>query len=119
MEVGKMANRAVLIIVALALLGCRGGQTNRESYADAVLNRPLPASNEQRVQECNQIRAETARRQSLAQIGATTATSPLVAAAFQATARQNVAALEARASNIQCTAAFSSTPAPAPTQSAQ
>ncbi len=42
------------------------------------------------------------------------ATNPLMAAAYQAMAQRNVAALESRAANIQCTAAFSNAPAAAP-----
>jgi hypothetical protein len=42
------------------------------------------------------------------------ATTPLMAAAYQAMAQRNIAALEARAANVQCTAAFSNAPAAAP-----
>jgi hypothetical protein len=42
------------------------------------------------------------------------ATTPLMAAAYQTMAQRNVAALESRAADIQCTAAFSSAPAAAP-----
>ena len=44
----------------------------------------------------------------------TVASSPVMAATFQAMAQQNIAALEARASNIQCTTAFSNDPPTTP-----
>jgi hypothetical protein len=62
------------------------------------------------MRECAWIRSEMARQTSLAQIGTQMATTPMMAIAYQGMSRQNVAALEARASNIQCTAAFSSAP---------
>jgi hypothetical protein len=101
-----------LLALTLSLLGCAHG--NSESYADAVLNRPMPPDDDARMRECAWIRSEIARQQGLAGVGATMATNPLMAAAYQAMAQRNVAALESRAANIQCTAAFSNAPAAAP-----
>jgi hypothetical protein len=56
---------------------------------------------------------------SLAGVGATMATTPLMAAAYQAMAQRNVAAPESRTANIQCTAAFSNAPSSAPTARSQ
>lgn len=100
------------LALTLLLLGCAHG--NSEFYADAVLNRPMPPDGDARMRECAWIRSEIARQQGLAGVGATMATTPLMAAAYQAMAQRNVAALESRASNIQCTAAFGSAPAAAP-----
>ena len=60
------------------------------------------------------MRVDTFRNRSaqgLAGVGATVATTPLMAAGYQAVAQRNVAALESRAANIQYTAAFSNAPA--------
>jgi hypothetical protein len=102
-----------LLAVMFSLLGCAQG--NSQSYADAVLNRPMPADDDARRQECTWIRSEMARQRGLAGVGATMATTPFMAAAYQAVAQRNVAALESRAANIQCTAAFSNAPVAAPT----
>jgi hypothetical protein len=89
-----------------------GGQ----DYASSVLARPTPGTDQERVAECGWIRSEIARQQSAGQAGASIASAPAMGVAFQAAARKNIAALESRASNIQCTAAFSNTPAVRPGQ---
>jgi hypothetical protein len=68
----------------------------------------MPPDDNARMQECNWIRSEIARQRGLAGAGAAMATNMMTVAAFQAVAQQNIAALESRAANIQCTAAFSS-----------
>jgi hypothetical protein len=70
----------------------------------------MPPDDDARMRECTRIRSEIARQQGLAGVGAAMATTPLMAAAYQAVAQRNVAALESRAANIQCTAAFSNAP---------
>jgi hypothetical protein len=86
----------------------RPDSNSGENYASALLSRPMPATDQERAAECNWIRSEMARQQSLAGVGTSIATTPLMAAAYQAAARQNIAALESRAANVQCTAAFNS-----------
>jgi hypothetical protein len=103
---------AAVCATAVPLWGCTTNSNSSQSYADSVLSRPMPASDSDRIQECNWIRSEIARQQSLAGAGASIATTPLMAVAYQALARQNIAALESRAATVQCTAAFSSAPAP-------
>lgn len=97
----------LFFITALSLMGCASNES-RQNYASSVLNRPLPTTQEGKVQECNWIRSEIARQQSLAQYGASIATSPMMAMTYQAGARRNIAARELRASNVQCQSAFSS-----------
>lgn len=103
---------SALVVLTFSLLGC--SHNGSQSYADAVLNRPLPADDEARTRECAWIRSEIARQESLAGIGTTVATTPLMAAVYRAVAQRNVAALESRAANIRCTAAFSNQPASTP-----
>ena len=74
----------------------------------------MPADDDARMRECTWIRSEIARQQGLAGVGATMATTPLMAAAYQAMAQRNIAALEARAANVQCTASFSNAPVAVP-----
>jgi hypothetical protein len=81
-------------------------------YADSVLNRPLPRDNDERIRECNWIRAEIVKQQNVVTVARTTLTNPLAVAQVQVVAQQNVAALESRAANIQCSAAFSNAPVP-------
>jgi hypothetical protein len=101
--------RIVILFLTLSTVACQQG--NRQSYGDAVLSRPMPTDEGQRVEECNWIRSEIARQQSLGQVGTAMATTPLMTVVMQAAARKNIAALESRASNVQCTAAFSNAPA--------
>jgi hypothetical protein len=100
----------ILAIVVVVFLGCATNQSE-QSYVDSVLNRPMPANEGQRIQECNWIRSEIARQQGLAGYGASIATSLQMAALYQAVAQRNIAALQSRAANIQCTASFSNAPA--------
>lgn len=101
-------------LLSIMLLCAYQNQNRRPSYEQSVLNRPMPQTDQDRQQECAWIRGEIARQESLAQVGTTTATSPMVAVAFQSIARNHVAALNSRASNIKCTAAFSNAPAAPP-----
>jgi hypothetical protein len=98
---------ALALVVLIPLFGCADG--NSPSYADKVLNRPMPADETARIQECNWVRSEIARQQGNQMVeGAMT--SKLVPALLEGHAQQNIAALEARAANVRCTAAFSNVP---------
>lgn len=99
----------IFAVSVLALNGC-ASQSTHQKYVDSVLNRPMPPTDEARKQECAWIRSEMARQQGLAGVGTSIATSSLMAAAYQAAARRNIAALESRAAIIQCSAAFSNAP---------
>jgi hypothetical protein len=104
---GHIKLTVILVIVILA--GCSNQPT--QDYADSVLNRPMPTSDNQKMQECTWIRGEIARQQSIGAIAPMQASSPMMGMVFRAKAQQNVAALESRAANIQCNAAFSNAPA--------
>ena len=80
---------------------------SRVSYAESVSARPIPTTEDGRVRECDWIRGEIARQQGIAEMGGAMATSPFMAAAYRAAAQQNIAALNARAANVGCYAAFS------------
>jgi hypothetical protein len=96
-----MKSILLLFVLCLLISACTGNQR----YADSVLNRPLPANDSARNQECTWIRSEMARQQWFA--GGAMATSPMQAAMYRAAAQQNIATLESRAANIGCRAAFS------------
>lgn len=97
---------AVLTVSGLILQGC-ATHPARPTYRQAVLNRPLPTTSAARMHECTWIRSEIARQQSLAAYGSATATTPFMALAYRSVAARRIAALESRAADIQCTAAFS------------
>jgi hypothetical protein len=102
------------IVAAVLMVSCADKQPRQHyasSYANAVLSRPMPAGDEQRTQECNWVRSEIARQQGLAAAGFTMATSLHMAATNRAVAQENIVALESRAANVQCNAAFSNAPA--------
>jgi divalent metal cation (Fe/Co/Zn/Cd) transporter len=76
----------------------------KETYSERLNSRPTPQNAEQHQTECAWVRSEIARMRS---VRAQAATSNL-AAYFQATADQNIAALESHAAKLRCNAAFSS-----------
>ena len=109
----KYANLATMAAVVL-MVGCAGKQPRQNyasDYANAVSSRPMPAGDEQRTQECNWVRSEIARQQGLAVAGFTRETSLHMSAMNRLSAQENIVALQSRAANIQCNAAFSKVPA--------
>ena len=93
---------ALLLVsgTAITLEACQSSP-RRNAYADLV-NEPLPATDAERDSQCAWIRSEVARQQSIAQVGTAVATPPLMAVAYQAAARKNIAYLQSRYSQIQC-----------------
>jgi hypothetical protein len=94
----RISLRAAAIVGLAAAAAC---QTPHNGYADLV-NRPMPTSDAERDHECQWIRSEEARQQSVAQVGSTVATTPMMAVAYQSMARKNIAYLQSRYSQIQC-----------------
>lgn len=92
---------AVLICIASFLLSC----AHQPTYVEQLSERPYPSTEQDIANECAWIRSEIARMNSLSAMSATSQ----YALAFQAISRQNIAALESRAANLRCGAAFSST----------
>jgi hypothetical protein len=107
----------IFAISVLVLSSCASQNTQMElhneepkqSYADYVLNQPMPPTDEALKKECTWIRSEVARQEG--EMGILASMSLRLAAAYrQVEVRQNIAALESRAANIQCSAAFSDNP---------
>src|SRR5262245_14011551 len=69
-----------------------------------------PSTDEARQKECNWIRSEIARHQNIVTTASVLGGSPIQVTAIQVVARDNIAALQSRAANIQCSAAFSNNP---------
>jgi hypothetical protein len=91
------------------LLGC--AHSNSQSYADAVLNRPMRPDNDARMRECGWIRSEIARQQGLTGAGATAATTPFMVAGLPSGSAAERRGTGVKSRNIQCTAAFGNAPA--------
>jgi hypothetical protein len=62
----------------------------------------MPSSDAERDHECQWIRSEETRQQTVGQLGASMQTNPQMAIAFQGMARKNIAYLQSRYSQIQC-----------------
>jgi len=107
-EMHSNAMRIYLLIAIMLLVGCANEQQNQPSYYDQIMDRPLPITQEDKDRECSFLRNEIANQQNKASVAMTMATSPLMAMAFQSRARNNIAALNSRASEVKCNAAFSS-----------
>jgi len=85
-----------------------------QNYADQVSNMPTPSTDDARRQQCTYIRSEIAKQHGIGDTALSTEgsiyLSPMEAAAVRAAVRQNVAALESKAADIQCSSAFSNAP---------
>jgi len=82
---------AALVLVCLGALGggCATTEKKGPTYAEQVLNRPLPVTEGEKQQECCWLRGEIARQRALGGYG---------------TATQDLATLESRASKAGCAA---------------
>ncbi len=103
-KIGVMLRNILLFIAATVVSGC----AQQPSYQEQLNKIPMPTNEQEKQRQCASIRSEIARQQSVAQYGASIATTPMMAMAFQTKARNNIAALESRAADMQCNAAFSS-----------
>lgn len=102
------------VLSACSLAGCQSGPDQYEQFRSNVLSRPIPQTDDQRRQECADIRAEMARVRGLAAVGSQ---QPGAWAAIHVAQAERVMAVwSQRASDVGCTAAFSNTPAPAAAQ---
>jgi len=91
--------------IALIVAGCAGQPWNaKKSAADSDLNRPIPASDEARREECAWLRGEIARQQGLTSYAGSVMTTSQQDVQIRASAQRNIAALESRAAKIQCVA---------------
>ncbi len=104
----KAAFLAAFALVAIGITGC-AAQHPRPSYAEQVAQIPPPTNEGDRQHKCALLRAEIARQQNIAMVGAAQFQG-MYALAIQASARNNIAALESRASDFDCSAAFSNQP---------
>ena len=109
----KYAFAALLI----SLAGCDlSQQAQGPSYIEQVEQAPIPRDEVGRRQACDDVRNQLADQQSREQISQSGVLPPLLAMSADRQFSARIAALENRASALQCTAAFSSAPAPAATQ---
>lgn len=90
-----------ICMVSFFLVSC----AHQPSYVEQLSARPYPTSQQAIDTECAWIRSEIARMNSLSAFSVNSQYSW----AFQAMARKNIAALESRAANLRCGAAFSTT----------
>ena len=96
-------------IVALVVTVPACATPQEQTYAQQVLARPLPRTDDARLRECMAIRSEIGKQQNLAQFGLNMMMdiTPEISADAQADARDNLAALQERSSQVNCTAVFS------------
>jgi hypothetical protein len=81
---------AVLACLVALAGACATTENKAPTYAEQVMNRPLPVADAEKQQECSWLRGEMARQHRLAGAGTST---------------QDLATLESRASQVGCHAA--------------
>src|SRR5262245_39381897 len=88
---GWQLRAVALLLVCLGALaaGCATTEKKAPTYAEQVMNRPLPVNETEKQQECAWLRGEMARQRALGGYG---------------TATQDLATLESRASQAGCAA---------------
>lgn len=86
------------VLIALLVTGC----AHQTSYRDQIAAMPIPADDDGRNRTCSWLRQEIARQESLSAASQPSQYSVM----FQAMARSNIAALEQKASEVPCNAAF-------------
>ena len=99
-----------LVLLLVALSGCKDLVKEEPTYAEGLAARPTPTTSADRRSECAYIRSEIARMQGIAAAAPAMFSSSIYAAAGQAAAQRNIAALETRASETGCRAAFTDAP---------
>jgi uncharacterized lipoprotein YajG len=96
-------------VVIFLLYGC--DTTPRKSFEQQVAEIPAPTTDEEKQKVCKSLRSEIARQNNIAAFMSTGQYAMLA----RASAADNIAILESRASDFQCNAAFgSSVSAPSP-----
>lgn len=107
-----MNTRSLLSITfAVAFLAGCANSPPKPSYEEQLAQLPVPQSEEQRQKVCTYLRSEIARMQNIAAYGATQM-QPNMALYAQLAARKNIAAIEAKAAEFRCSAAFAERQAP-------
>jgi hypothetical protein len=97
-------------ILAMSSVLCACAQNPPSpTYAQKVAAIPPPANESERQQKCGALRSEIARQQNFAMYAASQMQG-MYSVAGQMSARNNIAALESRASDFQCSAAFGQGP---------
>jgi hypothetical protein len=92
----------VLGCVCCLAFGCETtGSQSQRTYQD-LMKDPLPTNNAERDSQCAWIRSEIARMESIAQAAAANTNPNFYGLVWQAKARDNIAALRSRYSQIQC-----------------
>ena len=87
------------------------GCASQPTYEEQLSRIPAPQSEEQRQRVCTFLRSEIARMQNIAAYGAAQMQSNMALYA-QLAARKNIAAIESKASEFKCSAAFAERQAP-------
>lgn len=98
------------ILVAALIEGC-ANRPPQPSYEEQLAQLPVPQNEEQRQKVCANLRSEIARMQNIAAYGAAQM-QPNMALYAQLAARKNIAAIEAKAAEFKCSAAFAERQAP-------
>jgi hypothetical protein len=102
---GRKVNKFLVVALSLVIIsGCASGPS-QPTYLEQVAALPRPTSEAERENMCSKLRAEIARVQNMAAYGSAYL-QPNFAMYAQMAARNNVAALEAKAAEFRCSAAF-------------
>jgi hypothetical protein len=96
---------------ALVFLASCAQTLPQPSYTDQLAGWKSPVNADQQQRACSYIRSEIARMQNIAMVGSAQL-APMYAMNIQINARQNIAALQSKAAEYRCSAAFAERQAP-------
>lgn len=98
-----------LTVLVYMLTGSAAVSQEKQTYAEQVAAIPPPTNERERQQKCAYLRSEMARQRNLAAVGGARM-KPGWALAFSVAASSNIAALESRAADFNCSAPFGDRP---------
>jgi hypothetical protein len=95
--------RLACVALPAALSACAAPNLAGPNYTRTILQSPMPVSAPQRSQECQGLDGEINRQQDIARQGTTDISMPAATRdAIAAAAAQNIAALQAKSTSLQC-----------------
>lgn len=95
-----MRRGLAVVFIVLSLAAC--AENRQQHYAKAVLGRPEPKNQKERIVECGWLEGEIARQQNLGASGSGVSAAPRMAATYRIVTRNNIKVLQTRGAYLRC-----------------